>query len=125
MCVAKLVCVSLLILTAVSSLFPGSNGAMEEGEEEDENGENMTEGVDLSSINAMLSTVMNAGQLNGAMEPSSAPASTASISISKTTPPRPTSVNRNARRNTVQTHTHVKKNEPRNREKTESVWHHI
>ncbi|CDQ76367.1 unnamed protein product [Oncorhynchus mykiss] len=85
----------------------GSNGAMEEGEEEDENGENMTEGVDLSSINAMLSTVMNAGQLNGAMEPSSAPASTASISISKTTPPRPTSVNRNARRNTVQTHTHV------------------
>ncbi|XP_020349946.1 ras-responsive element-binding protein 1 isoform X1 [Oncorhynchus kisutch] len=78
----------------------GSNGAMEEGEEEDENGENMTEGVDLSSINAMLSTVMNAGQLNGAMEPSSAPASTPSISISKTTPPRPTSVNRNARRNT-------------------------
>ncbi|XP_041735944.2 LOW QUALITY PROTEIN: ras-responsive element-binding protein 1 [Coregonus clupeaformis] len=83
----------------------GSNGALEEGEEEeeeeDENGENMTEeGVDLSSINAMISTVMNAGQLNGAMEPSSAPASTPSIPISKTTPPRPPSFNRNARRNT-------------------------
>ncbi|KAM9553669.1 ras-responsive element-binding protein 1-like isoform 1-T1 [Salvelinus alpinus] len=80
----------------------GSNGAMEEEEEEGaagENGENMTEeeGVDLSSINTMLSTVMNAGQLNGALEPS-----TPSTPISKTTLPRPPSVNRNARRNTTE-----------------------
>ncbi|CAB1341071.1 unnamed protein product [Coregonus sp. 'balchen'] len=76
-------------------------------EEEDaavENGENMTEegGVDLSSINTMMSTVMSAGQLNGALEPSSAPASTPSTPIGKTTPPRPPSVNRNARRNTTE-----------------------
>uniref|UniRef100_A0A4W5L4Z5 Uncharacterized protein n=1 Tax=Hucho hucho TaxID=62062 RepID=A0A4W5L4Z5_9TELE len=61
---------------------------MEEEEAEGEvgeNGENMTEeeGVDLSSINTMLSTVMNAGQLNGALEPSTP----------STPAPRPPSVN--------------------------------
>ncbi|KAJ8010686.1 hypothetical protein DPEC_G00077700 [Dallia pectoralis] len=90
----------------------GSNGAMEEEEEEEEGvlGENddgeketeETEGesVDLSSINAMMTAVMNVTQLNGGIEPSSTPADTPSPPARKTTPSTPPSVNRNGRRNT-------------------------
>ncbi|XP_010884148.2 ras-responsive element-binding protein 1 isoform X1 [Esox lucius] len=86
----------------------GSNGAVEEEEGglsgENDDGEKMTEeegeGVDLSSINAMMTAVMNVTQLNGSMEPSSAPAATPQPPSRKTTPPTPPNVNRNGRRNT-------------------------
>ncbi|KAL1006468.1 hypothetical protein UPYG_G00072760 [Umbra pygmaea] len=86
----------------------GSNGAVEEEEDmEEEEGESegsekkMTEeGEDLSSINAMITAVMNVAQIKGAMESSSAPTTTPSPPSRKNAPPTPTSVSRNARRNT-------------------------
>ena len=73
----------------------------ENGREEVEGGDG---GVDLSSINAMMTTVMNANQLNGVEDPTSA-----SSTPSKTTPTRAPSISRNARKNQVEGgHTHTR-----------------
>lgn len=86
-----LCCSSCTVEVALTAgMLTGRNG---ETEEDGGGREDTTQGADLSSINAMMSTVMNAGQLNGGGD-------SASTTPTKTSTKSPTA-NRTGRRNQV------------------------